>query len=181
MDKQHRDHYQVLGVSPQADRKTIDRAYRKVKNVFSLSNPEIYNFFTKEEAVQWLRVVEEAHSALIKKQSDKKQPDKSFVQSAVSHFKPDREMENLISSCNIFDGVFLRKVREYKNIELDDFSRMTCIKVSYLKAIESNDHSRLPAPVFVRGYIIQYCSILGLDKSKVVPSYISLLTKNGFG
>ena len=103
---------------------------------------------------------------------------KNFAYTRISRYKVRKDMEKIISTQDHFDGFFLKKVREYKNIKLPDFSEITCITINYLKAIESNDYLNLPASVFVRGYIVQYCHILGLDESKVVPSYMSLL-KNG--
>lgn len=112
------------------------------------------------------------------KGSKQKKPAKSLAHTRISRYKVNHEMEEIISNCDTFDGPFLKKVREYKNIKLPDFSELTCITIAYLKAIEKNDYPNLPAPVFVRGYILQYCHILGLDESKVVPFYMTLL-KNG--
>ncbi len=91
------------------------------------------------------------------------------------HYKVRPEVEDIIAKQELFDGLFLKKVREYKCIELTDFSKLTCIAIRHLFAIENNNFSVLPAAVFVRGYIIQYCRILSLDEKKVVPSFMSLL------
>lgn len=109
-----------------------------------------------------------------------KKPVEGFAYTRISRYKINEDMERIISTQSHFDGIFLKKIREYKNIKLPDFSAITCITMAYLGAIEKNNYSRLPAPVFVRGYIIQYCHILDLNESKVVPYYISLL-KNGQG
>lgn len=98
-----------------------------------------------------------------------------FARTKLSQFEVKRNMEELIASQDLFDGLFLKKVREYKNIGLNQFSQATCIAIRHLYAIENNNFSVLPAAVFVRGYIIQYCRILDLDETKVVPSFMSIL------
>ena len=93
----------------------------------------------------------------------------------ISQYKITASMEELIEKNELFDGLFLKKVREYKNIDLTEFSKLTCIAIRHLYAIENNNFSVLPAAVFVRGYIVQYCRVLSLDKDKVVASFMSLL------
>ncbi len=101
-----------------------------------------------------------------------------FAATKFSQYEIKKEMEDLIASQDLFDGLFLKKIREYKNIGLNQFSQITCIAIRHLYAIENNNFSVLPASVFVRGYIIQYCRILELDEDKVLPSFMSIL-KNG--
>jgi curved DNA-binding protein CbpA len=98
-----------------------------------------------------------------------------FARTKLSQYEVKSKMEELIASQDLFDGLFLKKVREYKNIGLNQFSQATCIAIRHLYAIENNNFSVLPASVFVRGYIIQYCRILDLDEGKVVPSFMSIL------
>lgn len=101
-----------------------------------------------------------------------------FATTAISQYETNKNIEELIKTQELFDGLFLKKIREYKNIDLTDFSKHTCIAIRHLYAIENNNFSVLPAAVFVRGYIIQYCRVLELDQAKVVTSFMSLL-KNG--
>lgn len=98
-----------------------------------------------------------------------------FEKTKAGIYRVRPEMEDFIAKQELFDGLFLKKVREYKSIELTDFSKLTCIAIRHLYAIENNNFTVLPAAVFVRGYVIQYCRILNLDEKKVVPSFMSLL------
>ncbi len=206
MDTHPWNYYEILDVSPRASQDMVYQAYKKARKTFALSNPGLLNIFTKMEARQWLGTIEEAHSVIGHPNSrrvydmkldslfsndsknlkfvdknfseTKLKPAKGIGYTRVSRYKINEDMEKIISVQDHFDGSFLRKVREYKNIELTDLSEVTYITITYLQAIENHDYLSLPAPVFVRGYIVQYCHILGLDESKVVPSYMSLL-KNG--
>src|SRR5262249_7627261 len=47
------------------------------------------------------------------------------------------------------------------------------ISKRYLEALERGDFSRLPAPVFTRGFIRAYAGYLGLDPEEMVNAYLS--------
>ena len=98
-----------------------------------------------------------------------------WARTPLSEYQINPDMESLIEKQDVFDGLFLKKIREYKAIDVNAFSKKTCIALRHLYAIENNNFSVLPAPVFVRGYIQQYCRILGLEESRVVKSFLSLL------
>jgi curved DNA-binding protein CbpA len=116
----------------------------------------------------------EADKLKLKKPEKESLPE-GYAETKISQYPISPRMEEAIKNQDVFDGLFLKKIREYKKIELADFSEITCIAIRHLYAIENNNFSVLPAPVFVRGYIIQYCRILSLDESTVVPSFMSFL------
>lgn len=88
---------------------------------------------------------------------------------------PDFEKE--IAEQKNFDGPFLKKVRLYKNISIEHLVKETRIGRGYLNAIEADDFASLPAPVFLRGFIIQFARHLGLNEGLVVSSYLSHIKK----
>lgn len=60
-------------------------------------------------------------------------------------------------------GELLRGSREERQISLDEFSRLTKIKLEYLEALEATEFAKLPAAPFVKGYIRTYGQVLGFD------------------
>jgi cytoskeleton protein RodZ len=58
-------------------------------------------------------------------------------------------------------GPYLRDLRQRHGVSVDDISRATRIGREYLEALETGDLAKLPAPVFVRGFIRAYCQALG--------------------
>lgn len=57
-------------------------------------------------------------------------------------------------------GPYLRELRERRGVSLEEITRTTRVGRSYLEALESGDFSKLPAPVFTRGFILAYCQAL---------------------
>ncbi|MCJ8275939.1 MAG: helix-turn-helix domain-containing protein [Bdellovibrionales bacterium] len=199
------NYYEVLDVPNTAPQSQIYDAYLKAKETYSLSNPKIFDVFNAEEANAWLQIIEEAYSIVghpntrrIYDQelnvtipnvtidapaqgqvSDALTQDnipEGHGQTPISVYPLDQSMEDLIEKQDIYDGLFLKKIRNYKKIDLQSFSQKTCIAIRHLYAIENNNFSVLPAAVFVRGYIIQYCRLLDLPEKQVVTSFMSLLS-----
>lgn len=69
-------------------------------------------------------------------------------------------------------GSFLRKVREAQSVSLEEMSNLTKISKTYIQAIETEDFKKLPAPVFVRGFLVQIFRILKLPQEKALEPYL---------
>jgi hypothetical protein len=68
-------------------------------------------------------------------------------------------------------GSYLRAAREARGLDLRDAAQQTRISISYLKAIEDEDFSKLPGEVFVRGFLKNYARFLGLPDEEVMKRY----------
>ncbi|MGC8579255.1 MAG: helix-turn-helix domain-containing protein [bacterium] len=71
-------------------------------------------------------------------------------------------------------GEYLRRERELRHIELDEISRVTKIKKSYLQAIENDAYDELPDIPLVKGFIRAYCNYLGLNAEQTVNLFQQL-------
>jgi len=83
-----------------------------------------------------------------------------------SHKKKEKETIEDISL-----GSLLEKTREERHIELDEVVEATRIRRHNLEAIESEEWSKLPPQVFVKGFLRSYAEFLGLDKETVMHHY----------
>jgi len=79
-----------------------------------------------------------------------------------------------VSAETKFDGAFLKGARESCQATLEDVAEITKIGKHYLRAIEENDFERLPAPVYVRGFVAEYARILSLSPEDVSKHYMEL-------
>lgn len=60
-------------------------------------------------------------------------------------------------------GETLKDERIKHRLSLEDLSKKTRIRVSYLAALEDNNFEQLPATTFVKGYIKTYAQVFGFD------------------
>lgn len=207
-------YYELLEISPDAPQDEIHRAYQRAKETYSPDSPALYTMFTREEALELSKLIEEAYQVLSNK-SKRRDYDLQLVSHSKltaeelsndsqtlqdgqqAHAKPQKsvstgvpnghkktrfgsyqvktEMEDAIENTMEWDGSFLRKVRVYKNISLEQLSAETKISRTYLQAVEDNNFDKLPARVFVRGFVVQLAKALGLDENKVAKSYMNMV------
>lgn len=65
-------------------------------------------------------------------------------------------------------GQRLASARQAKGLSLDYVAEKLKLSVHQVEAIEAEDFSHLPAPVFVRGFVRNYARLVGLDPSSLL-------------
>ncbi|MEQ1875114.1 MAG: helix-turn-helix domain-containing protein [Bdellovibrionia bacterium] len=210
--QQHQSLYDILEVPRDAAQEDIHKAFMRAKHTYSPDSPALYSVFTKEEADELLRLIEEAYAILGNPRKRKEYDDgidrKSNVvtpghlslvsegtqappsnakpapvkdkvgRSGYSRYEIDDSLEKEIETKEVFDGAFLQRIRTYKNISIDQVTKATRIGRHYLIAVEANDFRSLPAPVFVRGFIVQIAKMLNLPEKRVADSFMKLLKES---
>lgn len=211
--------YEVLEVAQDAPQEEIHQAFLRAKHTYSSDSAALYSVFTKDEADELLRLIEDAYSVLGNPIKRKEYDDKvsgkispapktpsrigpepkitpemlaeadiwgdakllrqptgtdPLGRTALSNYDVNPEFESEIVNQQIWDGTFLQKVREYKNISIDQLTKYTRIGRHYLEALEANDFNSLPAQVFVRGFVAQVSRLLNLNEKIVTDSYMKI-------
>jgi curved DNA-binding protein CbpA len=87
-------------------------------------------------------------------------------------FTVNEAFEKEIEQASTFTGEFLKKIREYKNVDIPRLSNMTKVSKTYIRYIEEENIEKLPAFVYVRGFVYQYAKCLKLNPELVATSYI---------
>jgi hypothetical protein len=76
-----------------------------------------------------------------------------------------------ISTDPVTFGRYLSSFRIKKEIDLEDISEDIKVGTDILSFIEDEDHSRLPAEIYVKGFVLAYADAVGADKNKVVKMH----------
>lgn len=87
-------------------------------------------------------------------------------------YEASSEMDERIANCVEFTGKFLKEIREYKNVTIERIAEMTRISKTHINALENEDLTKLPAEVYVRGYVYQVAKVLKLNPDQVASSYL---------
>jgi cytoskeletal protein RodZ len=69
-------------------------------------------------------------------------------------------------------GTRLREIREKRTLSLDDVSRITKIPTKFLRAIEEDDLKRMPARVYLQGFVKNLATLYRLNPKDTVKSYL---------
>jgi len=87
-------------------------------------------------------------------------------------YDKDEEFEQEIENVTTFTGSFLKKIREYKNVDIVRMADMTKVSKTYIRYIENDEYEKLPALAYVRGFVYQYAKCLKLSPDLVATSYL---------
>lgn len=68
-------------------------------------------------------------------------------------------------------GEKLRKFRGELHVPLVEVARTTRIRVKYLEYLENGEYEKLPADVYVRGFLRNYARFLGVDEGALIKLY----------
>ena len=73
-----------------------------------------------------------------------------------------------------FNGAVLQQIRKIKSITLDELAKITCIRSSYLKAIEDENFNIFTSEIYLKGYLLCYVEAMNLPVEQILEDYISL-------
>jgi cytoskeletal protein RodZ len=68
-------------------------------------------------------------------------------------------------------GEKLKKLRSEGRISLAEASKSTKIQIKYLEYLESGEYEKLPAKVYVKGFLRSYANFLGISESYLIKLY----------
>ena len=68
-------------------------------------------------------------------------------------------------------GERLKKMRNDRRLGINDISKSTRIQVKYLQYLEDGDYSKLPADVYVKGFLRSYAAYMGISEKTLIKQY----------
>lgn len=196
--------YEILEINEDATLQEIERAYAEAKETYSPTSSALYSMFSQEEAQALHRLIEQAYNTLsnqdLRRGYDEQvlasmcagnavdnslyintpaleTEEEAFVKGEliIKNFAKNVSIEEQIKALSDCSGTFLQKVRKYKNISLDEVSKFSKVSKTTILAVEEEDFANLPARVFIRGFVIQICKLLGIDANTFSKEYLKSL------
>lgn len=164
--------YSVLGFPEKR------REYDKIRgfNKGSFSQPTHSHRETLSEVVRPPRdqvIYEDFSSNLLEAKVSKLSAQKKFGLEYHENVDMDRKISQMVE----FTGPALKEIREYKNVTIERMAEMTRISKTHINAMENEDLPKLPAEVYVRGYVYQYAKVLKLNPEQVAASFMLYFKK----
>ena len=177
------DHYEILEVAPDAPREEIERAYRLARATYDDHSLAGYSVFGEGDAQALLQRIDAAYRVLSNEESRRAYTESLHGGEPLAEVAPPLWDELAVSEgfaeveeeSGDFDGPRLRRTRMRCGMEIEDIAGITKVNPTYLRFIEEERFSELPAPVYVRGFVAAYATCLGLDASRVAASYMQRL------
>lgn len=77
------------------------------------------------------------------------------------------------------NGAMLKEIREKRGLSVEDVCRITKIPSKFLSALESDSLKKLPARVYVQGFVKNMAVLYRLDPKGASQAYLAYLDKMG--
>jgi flagellar biosynthesis protein FlhG len=192
--------YEVLEIDPGASDEDIRRAYKRSREMYTSESMVVSGLFSPERLAVVQSRIEEAYEALLDPEKKKSHDLKLFpdgiparatatpaqgVSAGNKHAPEQRPREDptpvkievppepAIFAETEFTGELLKQLREARSIELLDISQRTKISVAHLRAIEDERWDAMPAPVYLRGFLVEFARFLRLDVGQVTKTFMA--------
>ena len=181
-------HYDVLGVPRGATDEDVRKATRPLRALYAEDNLASCTLLSSDLLRSHRVRIEEAHNTLVEP-ARRKAYDMSVFDGDIPLLSGPpppvvpvisgerellrREVMREVGVDSIYSGDLLRRVRESQGLSLSDIARLTKIPLQHLASIEEDAFHRLPAAVYVRGYVGEFARQLGLDSQLVRATYLA--------
>jgi flagellar biosynthesis protein FlhG len=188
-------HYELLEVPPTASFEDIRRANRRIRDIYGAESVAISGLYDPASLEAVHRRLDLAYTTLmdaakrkeydlelfpdgvpmpvsapaVEPQAATRPVPKVSEDSVVAVVRPPMPE---LSPRTEFSGPLLRQIREAIGVELREIAERSKIGMGYLAALEAEVFTKLPAPVYVRGFLSEYARILGLDAERVKQTYL---------
>lgn len=172
MTKPLRSDWDVLGLEPGAEIAQIKTAYRYRRALYDRDSLATYTLIDDQERARMVERIDGAYRRITG--SDPPIADGVAVPGSrpmtpptalPTGPPPDRQAE---------PGAHLRHQRLTQGLSLQQIASETKVRASLLEQVEAEVFDKLPAPVFVRGYVLQFARTLGLDRPEdLTEAYLS--------
>lgn len=189
-------HYELLEVPPTASFEDIRRANRRIRDIYGAESIAISGLYDPASLEAVHRRLDLAYTTLMDAAKRKEYDLELFPDGVPMPVAPplapgsgpavparvpkSDDSVNLVrppmpevSPQTEFTGPLLRQIREAIGVELREIAERSKIGMAYLQALEGEVFAKLPAPVYVRGFLAEYARALGLDVERVKQTYLA--------
>ncbi len=161
------DEFQLLKLESGATLKEVERAYQRMKALYAENSLASYSLFDEEERCAKLVVIERAYERIVQFLL---QPKRHAGEEPAAQC-PKRETDDI--DMNLAPGLYLCAVREKTGRSFQELSAQTKIGRTHMENIEAERFEKLPAPVYLRGFVLEYAKALGIgDAEEIARIYL---------
>jgi flagellar biosynthesis protein FlhG len=173
-------HHDVLEVERGATDEEIRRAYKRMCGVFDPENLVTFGLFDADGLDVARARIDEAYDVLLDPARRRPYEISVFPEPPETKAKTEQEQAPSgelppapsVTPDTEFGGALLRAVRESQGTSLDQISERTKVGINYLRCLEDDEFEKLPAAVYVRGFVTEFAKCLKLDPEQVSQSYL---------
>ena len=150
-----------LGIDADSRLVEVERAWRNQKAIYAEGSLATYGLYENDRRQEKLEELEGAYGRIARRLS------RPAAEQPVSPTGSREACASQISPAESA-GRFLRQLRESAGLTLKDVAQRTKISSMRLEQIEQEMFERLPAAVYLRGFVLEYAKVLGFPQPQEV-------------
>ncbi len=161
--------YKLLDLDESPTPQEARRAYHKMKALYAEGSLATYSLMTGDEREEMLDNIERAYMRISREVT-------SRLTTPEAPVSPENAAAPVPLEPGESIGTYLKRRREELGLTLRDVAGRTRIRTTYLEHIENERLADLPAPVYLRGFVLEFARVLGLpNPESTAASYLELL------
>ena len=159
--KATQEDYKVLNLPNDATADEARKAYHRMKALYAESSLATYSLMEDEQRSEILHRIEKAYMHISQDlRTEPTVPTTPMLLEDLDQPVPPGFDERI--------GPYLRQRRETLGYTIKIVAQKTRIRSTYLENIENERFKDLPAPVYLRGFVLEYARLLGLPKPQEI-------------
>lgn len=164
--------YKLLDLDENATPQEARRAYHRMKALYAEGSLATYSLVTPDQREEMLDKIERAYMRISRDITSRlPTPESPVSPEDAARPNPPKPGESL--------GSYLKHRREELGLTLRDVANRTRVRTTYLEHIENERLSDLPAPVYLRGFVLEFARVLGLpDPESITAAYLMLVNED---
>lgn len=169
------DPFETLCIKPGVSMLAVEQAYKHLKELYSENSLATYSLLDPDQRRERLESLDQAFSQIVALIGHRYKTTTDIPPVSVESNYEDAPMPDPEQH----PGACLRWFRQRAGLSLKDLSERIKLSSTRLEDIELERFDRLPAPVYLRGYIIEYIRYLNIidESTQLVESYLKQLPK----
>ena len=186
--------YEVLEIDPGASDEEIRRSYKRMREMYGPESMVVAGLFTPERLSVVHQRLDEAYDTLLDPEKRKANDLKLFPDGIPGRPTPvgtppvpapskdETPMrveipEPPVAADTEITGDLLKRLRESRGIDLAEIAQKSKVSLHHLRSIEEENWAAMPAPVYLRGFLVEFARFLRLDPQQTTRSYLSRYQK----
>lgn len=153
----HEKDCRLLGIAADCRLVDVERTWRELKVIYAEGSLAAYGMIEESERQKMLEELECAYGRVARRFSRSSSGEKVAAASTKEQRPPTLSP---VESA----GEFLRQLRENAGLSLKEVAQRTKISPMRLEQIEREMYERLPAAVYLRGFVLEYAKALGFSR-----------------
>lgn len=162
--------YKRFGLKPDASIREVELAFYKLRKLYAESSLATYSLLNDEQRQEQLAELQQSYDLILQSRLHTQSSPVDSETIALREARDSKTSRIVVVDTDPVQtpGLFLKQLREARGLTLRQLAEQTKVGTNQLESIESENFAALPAPVYLRGFLKEYCRMVKAPDAKLV-------------